>query len=39
MTGKSSKVSQSMEGRLAGAAAHIPMGRPLTHRSGALLNG
>ena len=30
---------RSMEGRLAGAAAHIPMGRPLTHRSGALLNG
>ena len=37
--GKSSKVSQSMEGRLAGAAAHIPTGRPLAHRSGALLNG
>lgn len=39
MTGKSSKVSQSMEGRAAGAAAHIPTGRPLSGRSGALLNG
>lgn len=29
---------RSMEGRAAGAAAHIPTGRPLTHRSGALLN-
>lgn len=37
--GRSSKVSQSMEGRAAGMAAHIPMGRPLTGRSGALLNG
>ena len=38
MRGKSSKVSQSMEGRLAGAAAHIPTGRPISTRSGALLN-
>ena len=26
-------------GRMAGAAAHIPTGRPLAHRSGVLLNG
>jgi hypothetical protein len=37
--GRSSKVSRSMEGRAAGMAAHIPMGRPLTTRSGARLNG
>lgn len=37
-TGKRSKVSQSLEGRAAGAAAHIPTGRPISTRSGALLN-